>query len=195
MQKFHDIDTSELIPQNFLTLTTNMKSFNEPEIRAKYPEELSNKIINTYNSLTPLIENNNNGFAIKIEHYHFITKNKNEATELLHIDNDSSENVKVIKELKDPNVTHKYTMKKLNREVTKRLNRLGIDIVFNQYHFQLFANYYDLKSNQKFCYVNTINETPIYSYSIQAIDFIVDEFKKNPENIINNLKEKLKTKK
>ncbi len=194
IQQFHNIDLSEIIPQNFLTLTTSMKSFNELEIRAKYPEELSNKLIDTYNTLTPLIENNNNGFAIKIEHYHYITKNRNEATELLHIDNTSSESVKVIKELKDPNVTHKYTMKKLNKEVTKRLNKFGINIEFNQYHFQLFANYYDIKTNSKFCYINTIGETPTYSYSIQAIDFIVDEFKKDPTNIVSNLKNKLKSK-
>lgn len=194
MQQFHNIDMTEIIPQNFLTLTTNMKSFNEPEIRAKYPEELSKKIVSIYSSLTPLIETNNNNFAIKIEHYHYITRNKNEATELLHIDNNSDEGVKVIKELKDPNLTHKYPMKKLNREVTKRLNKLGINITFNQYHFQLFANYFEIKSNPKFCYINTIGETPTYSYSIQAIDFIVDEFKKDPDNIITNLKNKLKTK-
>lgn len=192
MQQFHNIDMTEIVPQNFLTLTTNMKSFNEIEIRAKYPQELSNNIIKTYNELTPLIENNNNNFAIKIEHFHFITKNKNEATELLGIDNNSDEKVKVIKELKDPNVTHKYTMKKLNKEVTKRLNKSNINITFNQYHFQLFANYYDIKSNPKFCYINTIGESPTYSYSIQAIDFIVQEFKKDPENIIENLKNKLK---
>ena len=194
IQQFHNVDITEIIPQNFLTLTTNMKSFNENEIRAKYPEELSNKLINTYNSLTPMIESNNNGFAIKIEHYHYITKNKHEATEILSIDNTSDKSVKVIKELKDPNTTHKYRMKKLNQEVTKRLSKLGIKITFNQYHFQLFANYYDIKSNPRFCYINTIGETPVYSYSMQAIDFIVDEFKKDPDNIINNLKEKLKSK-
>lgn len=191
MQQFHDIDMSEIIPQNFLTLTTSMKSFNEPEIRAKYPEELSQKIINTYNTLVPLIENNNSGFAIKIEHYHYITKNKDEATEILHIDNNSTENVKVIKELKDPNVTHKYTMKALNKEVTKRLNKFGVNICFNQYHFKLFADYYDIRNNPKFCYINTIRTTPSYSYSIQAIDFIVEEYKKDPDNIIENLKQKL----
>lgn len=194
MQQFHNIDMSEIIPQNFLTLTTSMKSFNEPEIRAKYPEELSQKIINTYNTLVPLIESNNSGFAIRIEHYHYITKNKDEATELLGIDNSSTEKVKVIKELKDPNVTHKYTMKALNKEVTKRLNKLGITITFNQYHFKLFADYYDIRHNSKFCYINTIRNNPTYSYSIQAIDFIVEEYKKDPDNIIENLKQKLREK-
>lgn len=195
MQQFHNIDISEVVPQNFLTLTTSMKSFNEPEIRAKYPEELANKLIATYSSITPLIQENNSNFAIKIEHYHYLTKNKNEATEIFHIDSSSDNSVKIIKELKDPNLTHKYTMKKLNSEVTKRLNKLGIGIKFNQYHFRLFCNYYNIKSNRKFCYVNTIGDSPTYSYSIQAIDFIVNEFTNDPENIITNLKEKLKKQK
>ena len=194
MQQFHNIDISEIIPQNFLTLTTNMKSFNEPQIRAKYPEELANKIITAQRDLNTLIEKNNSNFAIKIEHYHYITKNKNEATEILGIDNTSDNKIKVVKEIKDPNNTHKYTMKKLNQEVTKKLNKLGIDITFNRHHFQLFANYYDIKSNPKFCYINTIGESPIYSYSLQAIDFIVEEFAKDPDNIIKNLKDKLKNK-
>lgn len=194
MQQFHNIDMSEIIPQNFLTLTTNMKSFNEPEIRAKYPEELSKKLIATFHELNPLVEKNNNGFAIRIEHYHYITKNKNEATELLSIDKSSNENVKIIKELKDPNVTHKFTMKKLNQEINKRLKKAEINLTFNRYHFQLFANYYDIKNNPKFCYINTIGEAPKYSYSIQTIDFIVEEIKKDPDNIINNLKNKLNKK-
>ena len=141
MQQFHNIDMSEIIPQNFLTLTTNMKSFNEPEIRAKYPEELSKKLIATFHELNPLVEKNNNGFAIRIEHYHYITKNKNEATELLSIDKSSNENVKIIKELKDPNVTHKFTMKKLNQEINKRLKKAEINLTFNRYHFQIIQNF------------------------------------------------------
>lgn len=193
IMQFHNIDISKIIPQNFLTLTTSMVSFNETEIRAKYPEELSNNLINTYNELTPMINSNNSNFAIKIEHYHFITKNKNEATEILGIDNTSNNKIKVVKELKDPNITHKYTMKSLNDEVTKKLNKLNINITFNKYHFKLFSDYYDIKNNPKFCYINTIGKYPTYSYSIQAIDFIVEEFKKDP-NIISNLKEKLSKK-
>lgn len=33
---------------------------------------------------------------------------------------------------------------------------------------------------------------PQYSYSLQTIDFIIEEIKKDPENIIQNLKTKLK---
>ena len=193
MKKFHDFDMSTIIAQNFLTLTVSMHSFNETEIRAKYPEQIASKIINTNSKLIPLVENNNDGFAIKIEHFHYVTKDKDKATELVYIDNDAENGIKIIKELKNPNLTHKYTMKKLNKEVNSRLQKLGItNINFNQYHFQLFCNYYDLKNNEKFCFINNIGEIPIYSYSIQAIEFIVEEIKKDPINIINNLKEKIK---
>lgn len=192
MQKFHDFDMSTLISQNFLTLTVSMHSFNETEIRAKYPEQIAEKLLNTNSNLLPMIKNNNEGFAIKIEHYHYITKNKDKATETIYVDNSAEVGVKIVKELKDPNLTHKYTMKKVNQEINKRLQKLNItNIDFNRYHFQLFCNYFEIKNNEKFCFVNTIGETPTYSYSIQAIDFIVNEIKKDPNNIIDNLKKKI----
>lgn len=194
MQKFHNFDMSILISQNFLTLTVSMYSFNETEIRAKYPGQIAEKMLNTNSNLLTLASDNNDSFAIKIEHHHFITKDKNKATELTYIDKNMNDTngIQIIKELKNPNLTHKYTMKKVNKEVNSRLQKLGItNINFNQFHFQLFCNYYDIKSNERFCFINTIGSVPTYSYSIQTIDFIVEEIKKDPENIIRNLKEKL----
>jgi len=57
---------------------------------------------------------------------------------------------------------------------------------FNAYHFNLFCNYYGIKENPKLCYKHQLTHT--YGYSIQAIDFIVEEIKKDPENIIQNLR-------
>ncbi len=48
------------------------------------------------------------------------------------------------------------------------------------------------KENEKLCYVTKTFSQPQYSYSQQAIDFIVSEIKKDPEHIVQNLKEKLK---
>lgn len=45
MQEFHGIDMTEVIPQNFLTLAVSMKALDENVIRAKYPEEIANKMI------------------------------------------------------------------------------------------------------------------------------------------------------
>ena len=62
------------------------------------------------------------------------------------------------------------------------------------YHFTLFCNYYDLKENQKYCYVYKVTTSPTYSYSIQTVDFIVEEIRKAPDTIIGGLKEKIKNK-
>lgn len=192
MQEFHDIDMTELIPQNFITLSVSMKSLNESEIRAKYPEEIANKIMSTNNTISDIVNENNSGFAIRVEHHHFITKDKSKATSFVHIDKNSDSGVKIIKELKDPNDTHKYNAKKCIEEIKKRLARLNIDIDFNKYHFNLFSKYYGIKENKRWCYTYKISSTPTYSYSIQTIEFIVEEIKKNPQNIIEDLKNKVK---
>lgn len=192
MQEFHNIDMTKIIPQNFLTLTISMKALNEEEIRVKYPEEIANKIIDTDSRIKPIIEENNNGFAIKIEHHHYITKNKNQATSMVHIDKNAKTGIKIVKELKDPNNTHKFTMKTAIKEIVHRLQLVGIEFDMNQYIFGLFNKVYGIKENEKYCYVHKQYAQPSYAYSIQAVDLIVGEIEKDPDNIVQNLKEKLK---
>ena len=188
MQEFHSVDMTEVIPQNFLTLAVSMKALDENTIRAKYPEELAEKLISTKKELDPLIADNNQGFAIKIEHFDFITKDKNKATAIVHIDKNAETGVKIIKELQDPNNTHKYTMKNAVKEIDKRLKKLGISFSMNAYVFNLFNVVYGLKENPKFCYVHKQYSQPSYTYSMQAVEFIVEEIKKDPMNIVANLK-------
>lgn len=192
INKFHNFDMTTLIPQNFLTLSVSINPITETEIRAKYSKQIADKLLNLSDSLIPLIESNNSHFAIKVEHYYYITKDKDKATETLAIDSQASDKVKIIKELKDPSVTHKYTMKMLNDEINKQLSKAGINISFNQYTFQLFCKYYGLKDNDRFCYTHKIGNTINRTYSQQAIELIVQEIKKDPDNIISNLKEKIK---
>lgn len=197
MMAFHCIDMTNIIPQNFLTLSVSMKALNETEIIAKYPEEIATKLIDANNNISENIDQNNDKFAIKIEHYHFITKNKDKATSFVGIDNSSDAKVKIVKELKDPNTTHKYSSTSCVNEIRARLKRQHIALKynneekdFNSYHFNLFCKYYGIKENPKLCYQHQLTHT--YGYSIQTIDFIVEEIKKDPENIIQNLKNFLK---
>ncbi len=193
MMEFHNIDMTTIIPQNFLMLSVSMKALNETEIIAKYPEEIATKLLTIGDIISDTIQANNDKFAIRIEHYHFITKNKNEATSLVHIDNSANANVKIIKELKDPNITHKYSSSSCIKEICTRLNRLHINLEFNgeikkfnSYHFNLFCKYYGIKENPKLCYQH--NLTQRYGYSLQTIDFIVEEIRKDPEHIIQNIR-------
>ena len=179
VQEFHQVDMTEVVPQNFLTLAVSMKSLDENIIRVKYPEEIAERILDTNSSLAPMINENNQSFAIKIEHYHYLTKDKNKATSFVHVDKTAEAGVKIIKELKDPSNTHKYTMKTALKEINRQLQKEGIDLKINSYHFDLFNKVFGLKENERYCYIHKIYAQPSYSYSMQAIELIVGEIKKD----------------
>ncbi len=191
IQAFHSVDMTEIIPQNFLTLTVSYNALNTDEIRAKYPKEIADKLIGLNEELNPVINENNNHFAIRIDHRYYITKDKNSATTIVRVDNSAEDSVKILKQIQDPNDVYKYTTKKCCSEINRRLEKLNIAFKFNMYHFNLFCKYYDLKNNTKLCYTTKMFSSPRYSFSLQAIDFIVEEIKKDPENIIQNLKKSL----
>lgn len=195
MKDFHDVDMTQVIPENFITLSVRLKSLNETEIRGKYTEQVAEKILTAQSTLESMIGENNSAFAIRVEHYHYATKKRSEATEFYHIDKDAPAGVKIIKELKDPNDTHKYSLKACLLEINKRIIRDGVVLLFNgkqvalnAYHFRLLNGYFKIKENERFCYVYHVSAQPQYSYSQQAIDFIYDEIKKSPSTLLDDLK-------
>ena len=198
MMEFHNVDMTQVIPENFITLSVRMKSLDETEIRGKYEKQVAERLISVNDSLQPLMEKNNSAFAIKVEHYHYATKKREEATELYHIEKKAEEGVRFIKEIKNPNETHKYNAKACIKEINKRLSKdeivmlyNGVETELNMYHFKNFTTYFGLKENEKMCFTYQISTQPQYSYSQQAIDFIFEEIKKSPRTILDDLKLKL----
>jgi hypothetical protein len=183
---------TKYIPQNFLALTVSTVPFDSGIIRAKYPKEISEKLLSIEQEITSKSANKSAAFAINVEHHFYITKNKNEADATIGIDNSAQGKVQIIKEMKDPNLTHNFTAKRCCTEITKRLNRNGIDVTVNMWQFSLFCIYFGIKNNEQFCFTNTIHTQPTYSYSIKAIDFITEEYLKDPNNIITKMKESTK---
>ena len=196
MMTFHQIDMTKVIPQNFLSLSVSMKALSESEIVAKYPEEIAKKILDMKNNVDALsIENNNAKFAIRIDHYHYITKNKDKATSFVKIDNNADANVKIIKELKDPNNTHNLTAKACITKIKDRLAKDHIELCYNgnivkfsSFHFTNFCKYFNIKENERFCYIHKQFSQPQYSYSLQTVEFIIDELEKDPKHILDNIK-------
>jgi hypothetical protein len=179
-----------------------MKSLDDSVIIAKYPEEIVNKLLKLKEGIDDLSNENNAKFSIRIDHHHYLTKDINKATSIVKVDNSSEKNVKIIKEMKDPSKTHSYNAKKCIQLVTEKLKKEGIEFqtpdaknTFNMYYFSLFINYYELKKNEKYCYIYKVTKSPVYSYSYQTIEFIVDEIVKDSENIIKNIKNNLANKK
>lgn len=195
MTAFHNVDMTAIVPQNFLTLSVSMRTLNDTEIIAKYPEKIAQKILDTKNTIDDLSLENNAKFAIRIDHYHYITKDADKATSFVKIDKNAEASVNIIRELKDPNNTHKYTAKACITAIKDRLAKENIVIYYNgnqvhftSFHFTNFCKYYGLKENEKFCYTHKQFTNPQYSYSFHIIEFIVDEIKKDPEHILDNIK-------
>lgn len=196
MKEFHGVDMTQIIPENFITLSVRIRALDETAIRAKYTEQVSEKLLSIQQSLNPLIEANNSDFAIRVEHFHYQTRDRDKATEMYHIEREAKDGVRIIKEIKDPNDTHKYSAKKCIEEIKKHLLRQGIvplcngtAIEFNNYHFGLFCSCYGLKQDERYCFTYHVQAQATYSYSQQMIDFIVEEIRKDPEHIIDHLKE------
>lgn len=49
---------------------------------------------------------------------------------------------------------------------------------------------YGIKEDEKYCYVHRQYAQPSYTYSMAAVDLIVSEISKAPENIVEYLKTK-----
>src|SRR5699024_7391058 len=89
MMDFHGFDITTLIPQNFLTLNVSMQAVENSKIIAKYREEIANKLIDKIDEIELLSSGNNEKFALKIEHHHFLVKDKSKATSMVKIDKDA----------------------------------------------------------------------------------------------------------
>lgn len=202
---FFDIDVSTYIPQNFLTLSINVDTLTKESIKAKYPSEIANKILTATKSVNELSSMHGPNFSISITHDLHLTKNKKHAAAEFSISKNAEDAAYIIKDIRDPKETHKYTTSKCVSLVNKRIikekiyfkslsPKEGKESVFNTFHFGLFVDFYDLKSDTKYCFKYDVHTSPSYSYSQATIDLIYTEIKKDPENIIQNLKKKIKEK-
>jgi hypothetical protein len=103
-------------------------------------------------------------------------------------------NCTIIKEIQDPNNTHPYNVKRLMELIDKRLKREGLIMSFTCGNFTEFNNYFDFKGKPEFCFTNTINTNPTYSYSPKTVNFILAAIMEKPE-ICNEIRNKKRNQK
>lgn len=95
---------------------------------------------------------------------------------------------------KDNSSIYIFRQKEVISEVNKRLKYENIKINFHQNILTEFNKYYNLKENNNF--YSNINEFSNSWYCSEAlINFIVNEIKNDPSNIINKIKSENKNKK
>ena len=190
---FFNRDITEKINSSFLTLVINSEEMSEENILSKYGKDIFNKYNKMKTDAQTIIQNNQNEkLAIRIDLNLKIVKNREDAQILFGIANDGEENVRIIKELKDTNLTHCYNQKRVREIVSSNLKRKGINIKISQYDLKLICDKFDLKSNEKYFYKHTLTNS--WGCSQHLVDFVTDLILKD-NNIIFELKEEYKQKK
>lgn len=197
IQRFHGEDITKYISQNFLTISARYEPLSNEEIRLKYSPEIAEKLIMQGNELDVLSEEyNSSKFAINIRQNLYITKKKAEADFSVSIISNSDAKVTMIKDLKDPSDTHKYSYNNVVTAVNERLKKknikLGYPAGFNHYVLNLVIDFYDVKQDPKYAYEHIIGNQHSFTYSQQFIDFIVVEIAKNPAEFVESLKKSKK---
>ena len=194
LMRFEHIDISERIAPNFLTLTTKYEPLTNEQIRMKYSPEVAEKLIQQANEIDVLSSTyDSDKFAINIRQNLYITKKKDEADFKVSIANGSDNKVAIVKELKDPADTHKYTFNTVVTAIREKMakNNIRIDYEkgFNKYVLKLVMDFYDVKSEPKFAYKHEFGKNERYTYSQQFVDFVFDEIKKNPDKFVESLRQ------
>lgn len=194
IQRFHDVDITKYIAQNFLTISARYEPLTNEEIRMKYSPEIAEKLIRQANEIDVLSnEYNSDKFSINIRQNLYVTKRKTEADFTVGIDSRSDSKVAIVKDLKDPCDTHKYSYNSVITAVKERLKKknikLGYKSGFNQYVLNLFIDFYDIKREEKYAYEHVIGNQHQFTYSQPLVDFIVEEIEKAPDTFVESLKQ------
>jgi hypothetical protein len=200
IDRFHGIDITQYISQDFLTISASMNALTSREIRLKYDAETAERLILQKNDIevtTDTLESSEK-FAIQIEHRLVLTKSKSNADLSVAIDRDAKNKANIIKEYKDPADTHKYSYTNLLEAISERIHKANINFEyhnkagakktrFTTYTLELFLDFYDMKNRIEYAYPHIVGNARLYTYSQQALEFIMDEIRKDPQNIVNNL--------
>ncbi len=100
IKEFHDINMSDYIPQNFITLSVKVEKSTNEEIKAKYSKKMAQKIIKDAKEIENKINTLNSEFSIPIEARLFITKDRKKADFFVGIDNKQEDKIKIVTHMK-----------------------------------------------------------------------------------------------
>ncbi len=184
-------DITEKINSSFMTLVINNEEISEEHILSRYGDNIFSRYYKMKDETEKIIADNaNEKLAIKVDLNVKIVKDKEEAKTTFRIAKDGEEPVRIIKELKDTNLTHCYKQKRVREMVSDNLKRKGIELKLTQYDMKLICDKFDLKRNEKYFYKHEL--TGSWGCSQQLVDFITDLILKNPD-IVNELKSELRS--
>lgn len=195
LREFHGIEISDRIPENYLALSVRRGSLDLAKIRARYPKEIVEKMLTLGSNVVAEGAAGAVPYATELR----LTKKK-DADFSVRIAPDGDSAATVLHTLTDPINKYKYRVKTAVKFIRKKLAREGVTLLvsgeekqFNNYHFQVFADFYEMKGNESYSYDFSLpGEQPSWGYSQQAIDLMVQEILRNPDGVIDGMRNELK---
>ena len=117
------------------------------------------------------------------------------------MDKKSDNKLKLLRELKNPNDLYPLTTKEVIKIINKKLKAKDILLTkfksgekiltsFTTHDLKLFSDFYNIKSDNRYCFHYKIGNR--YGYSPLLCDFILEEVQKDPVNFVSNLKKQKK---
>ena len=192
-QKLYDYfgrDITNKINSSFMTLFVDSEPISDEQILNRYGDNVFEKFTKIRSDVTNMLsDSNNDKLAIKIDLNMKLVKDIDKAKTTFRFAKDGEEPARIIKELKDPNLTHSLSQKRVRELVEESLRKKEINIKLNQYNLKLITNKFDLKNNEKYFYKFELSNT--WGCSMQLVEFLTDLFLNNPD-IIDEIKKELK---
>ena len=120
--EYFERDITEKINSSFMTLVVNNEEITDEKILSNYGNNIFDRYIRIKNETQKIIsDNSNEKLAIKIDLNVKIVKDKKDAKTTFRIAKDGEEPIRIIKELKDTNLTHCFNQKRVRELVIDNL--------------------------------------------------------------------------
>ncbi len=195
LRELHGIEISDRIPENYLALSVRRGDVDLDVIKARYPREVVEKMLELGSSI---VASRPDGSKISYATEFRLTKKKGEGIPV-RIANDADAAVSILHSLTDPFNKYIYRTKRGTDFIRRKLRKEGIVLKvkgepkdFNAFHFSVFVDFYNMKGNDVYAYNLSLGgEQPSWGYSQQAIDLILQEIRRDPDHVIDSMRNEL----
>ncbi len=199
MNKWHKRRIADIFPSNYLTLSINAKIYDTKDVLAKYPDDVALALIGRQKHISENEEiSTSKNYSCVIKQELVLTKKASDSSRKVAIVpvSKADESVTIVEKFKDPSNSHPYSVGECILEINNQLKKRGVTLYigdeikdkFTTNDFQIFAEQYGYKENQKYCYTHIIGQSQNRTYSQLVIDETVESLTRN-NKLIGELKE------
>lgn len=123
INEFLNVDITDYIPENFLSLSVSFHAIDEGQIRGKYSDAVSARLLESAQKIANLCSVNGSRFAITVTHEHYITKKIGDTTNVMRIAKEGEDPLMIVQKKTDPTKTHPFTAQSLMDCLNDKLRR------------------------------------------------------------------------